>query len=272
MKKLLSLKSKITGWFASNRFIKWLAFKNYSNWKTLFLILSVVLSLCVTLSSEYDRVIFWSALISSVFIFWSISCWGTASVKIDSFRVSLGWGFINYSLFLKIFSLFVSKNEWGVEYILGIFPAFIVSLLLVCFCSYISYLLKLNETKEDSSFFHIRESRFNRCIFYLLISIFALIFLMHEEGNEVQKYKTDKEIEAKNIQYQKETWQPITEWHTEILNGNTIYVVKCKKGRLGIYPSKYPQIRDINKNTKIKCLVGVKKDGLIFPERLEIQN
>jgi hypothetical protein len=106
----------------------------------------------------------------------------------------------------------------------------------------------------------------------MIISFLALFFLVHKEDNEMKKYKNNKEIEAKNIQYQKETWQPITEWHTEILNGNTIYIVKCNKGRLGIYPSKYPQIRDINKNTKIKCLVGVKKDGLIFPEKIEIKN
>ena len=262
-KTLLSLKSQTT---------KWLASKNYSSWKTLFLVLSVILSLCVTLSSEYDSTIFWFAFIISVAISWSISCWGTASVQIESFRVSLGWGFINYSLFLGIASLFVSKQEWGTEYIIGLFFAFIVSLLLVRFCSYISYLLKLNKTKEDSSFYHISDSKFNRCIFYSLLSIFTLMYVMYTEVEQMQKYETNRRIEQKNIQYQKEIWQPITEWNVETLNGNTIYIVKCKKGRLGVYPSKYPQIRDINKNTKIKFLVGEKKNGLIFPERLDVLN
>ena len=133
MKKLLlSLKSQITGWLTSN---------NYSNWKTVFFTLSIILCLCITLSFEYDPIIFWCAFITSVAISWSISCWGTASVQIESFRVSLGWGFINYSLFIKLASLYVVKKEWGTEYVLGLFVAFIASLLLVGFCSYISYLL-----------------------------------------------------------------------------------------------------------------------------------
>lgn len=62
------------------------------------------------------------------------------------------------------------------------------------------------------------------------------------------------------------------EWHTEILNGNTIYIVKYAKGRLGISPYKYPQIRDINSQTKIKFLGNQKEGGLIAPEKLEILN
>ena len=63
MKTLLLWRSKIT---------KWLTLKNYDNWKTVFFSLSVLFSLFVTLKFEYDALIFWTAIITSVAISWSL--------------------------------------------------------------------------------------------------------------------------------------------------------------------------------------------------------
>jgi hypothetical protein len=265
MKTLLLWRDKITRWFTS---------KDYNNWKTIFFSLSVLFGLFVTLKFEYDTLIFWTAIITSITIAWSLfELFGVATVRINSARVSLAWGFINYSLFVTIASLLLSKKEWGGNsYILGIGLAFIASFILVRICSYISYLLKLNEEKEDESIFYNKESRFNRCNFYIVLSIFLLIFLIDKEGTNIKNYEYQKKIEQQTILFSKEKWYTVTEWHTEILNGNTIYIIKCAKGRLGIYPSKYPQIRDINSKTQIKYLNGEKKGGVVLPEKLEIKN
>lgn len=263
MEKLLLWRSKITKWFSS---------RDYSNWKSLFLILSVLLTVFVTLFVEYDSIVFWFAIVTSSVISWSISCIGTATVKIESGRVSLAWGFINYSLFVAITPLFNFKQEWGTSYVIGLFFAFVCSILLTCFCSYISYLLKLNEEKEDSSFFHNKESKFNRCLFYTFVVIVSLVIAMENEGKQIMSYHKKQETEHQNIIFSKEKWYPVTEWHTEIIEGNTVYVVKCDRGRIGVYPSIYPKIRDINNKTQIKYIAGKQKYGLIFPERLEIKN
>lgn len=265
MENLLLWGGQITKWFTS---------KDYNNWKTVFLGLSVLFGLFVTLKFEYDTLIFWTAVITSVAITLSLfELFGIATVLINSVRVSLAWGFINYSLFVTISSLLLSKEEWGISYILGIGLAFIASFILVRICSYISYILKLNsDNYEYSIFYPNKRSSLNRCNFYIILSIFFLMFLLHKEGTNIKIYKDQQKIEQQNILFNQEKWYSVTEWHTEILNGNTIYVVKCAKGRIGIYPSKYTQIRDINSKTKIKYLAGQKKNGLIFPEKLEIKN
>ena len=264
MGNLLLWRSKIT---------KWLTLKDYDIWKTIFLVFSMVLTYFVALCFERDTFIFWTAAITSVAIVWSLyeCCWGTATVQIDSLRVCVAWGFINYSLFVIISSLLVSKKEWGTEYF-GMFFAFIASFILVITCSYISYLLKLNNDKEDSSIFRNKVSKFNGCIFYIICSVFFLMFLASKEGKQLSNYKEKQRIEKQTTLFSQEKWYTVTEWHTEILNGNTIYIIKCAKGRVGIYPSKYPQIRDINSNTKIKYIKGSEKGGVIIPEKLEIKN
>jgi len=258
MKRLLFFKNPATSWL--------------EYWKTLFLVLSIILSLFVHLSFDFDLFIFVFAILTSIFIGWSVSDFGTATVQIPSTRVAIGWGFINYALFVTISSLFIENKEWGITRVSGFAIAFILSLLLTRFCSYISYLLKLSDIKEDEGVFSDEVSKFNGISFYILFSIASVGYSVCDEGSQTKAFENKQETEQKNILYSKETWQPVIEWHTEILQGNTLYIVKCQKGRLGIYPSKYPKIRDINANTQIKFLAGETKGGLIFPERLEIRN
>lgn len=264
MEKLLLWGSKITQWFTS---------KDYSHWKTLFLVFSVLFVICATLFFEYDSTIFLFALVTSVGISVSLLEFvGLSTVRMESKRVALAWGCINYSIFITITSLFALKEEWGISHVIGLFLAFVCSVLLVVFCSYISYLLKLNDTKEDINLNSGHESKFNRCYFYSVFIVLSIMFVMGLEGKQLSTYYSDKEYQKKELLYQKQQWYNVSEWHTEILNGNTIYVIKCAKGRIGIYPSKYPQIRDINPKTQIKYFGGQIKDGLIFPEKLEIKN
>lgn len=263
MEKLLLLRSKITRWFTS---------ENYNNWKTLFLVFSVLLTAIVTLYFERNSTIFWFTLITSIIICWSISPLGSSSIEIDSGRVCLAWGLLNYSLFTAVASSLISEQEWGTSIVLGFFVACVLSFILVRLCPYISYLIKLNTTKEDNSPFYDKKTRFNRCNVYIAVSALFFMLLIAEEGKDIKKYKEQQVIEQQNINFSKEEWYTVREWHTEILNGNTIYVIKTAKGRIGVYPSNYPKIRDVNNKTKIKYLAGQKKDGLTFPIKLEIKN
>lgn len=260
MEKLLLLRSKITRWFTS---------ENHSLWRTVFFIITVLLAGFVSFYFSYDPLIFWTAVITSVVI--ALSLFGPCSFAqndLESFRVSLAWGCVNYSLFVTISSLLLQKTEWGNSHFLGFLVAFIISAILIVICSYLSYLLKL----EDISVFSASGSKFNNCRTYMILSFLFIMCIGFNNIEDSNKYREKQKIEQQNILFDKEEWYTVREWHTEILNGNTIYVIKTAKGRIGIYPSKYPKIRDVNNKTKIKYLAGDKKDGLTFPIKLEIKN
>ena len=264
MEKLLLWRDKITKWFTS---------QDYDNWKTVFFALSILVSIFVTFKFGYNPLIFWVALVISVVISWSLSFWGTARIKLESGRVFGAWGFINYSLFVTIASSLFTKEYYGNEYLRGFSLAFATSILLVVFCSYVSYLLRLNPTKEDNdSDFCEKKSKFNGCTFYFIVVFCVCVGLLCKEGNAIQAFKEQQKIEQTNTLFKQAKWYPVLEWHTEILNGYTIYVIKCARGNIGIYPADYPQVRDINSKTRIKYVSGYQKAGLIFPKKFEIKN
>ena len=260
MEKLLLLRSKITRWFTS---------ENHSLWRTVFFIITVLSAGFVSFYFGYDPLIFWTAVITSVVIALSLfePC-DFAQNSLESLRVSLAWGCINYSLFVTISSLLLQKTEWGTSHFLGFLVAFIISAILIVICSYLSYLFKL----EDISIFYASESKFNNCRTYMIFSFFFVMCIGLNNIEDSNKYREKQKIEQQNILFDKEDWYTVREWHTEILNGNTIYVIKTAKGRIGVYPSTYPKIRDISNKSKIKFLAGDKKQGLIFPIKLEIKN
>ena len=74
-----------------------------------------------------------------------------------------------------------------------------------------------------------------------------------------------------DAQFEKEQYVEIYSWDKEVHRNSTVYLVTNPKGTFAIPPSKYPEIRDINSNTKIKIL-KTNEGGLYNYSRLNIQN
>lgn len=224
----------------------------------------MLLTYFVALCFGYNSLIFWTAVGIFVYTFTSLS-W-TATVQIESSRVCLGWAFINASAFYTTASLLVNENEAGKSYVLPFLAGFTVITLLYRFSSYISYLLKLNDEKEDYSLWSIGKTKFNNCWFLIVIGIIFSICVLERELIELEKYTKQKE-------YEQAVWINIKDWHTETIDGNTIYIINCSRGNVGVYPAHHPKIRDINSRTQIKPIGSpYQKYGLNFFDRLEIKN
>lgn len=262
MKTLLLLKIFIKESFHS--LIELFNPKNEDFRNTVFLMISMIFAWFAGHFFDYDSFIFFFT--AGIFVYTFISLYWIATVQIDSFRVCLGWSFINASVFYATASLLIKENEVGKSYVLSLFIGFFIIALLYRFSSYISYLLKLNNEKEDYSMWRNGKTKFNNCWFLIVLCIVSSVTVLETESWAIKKYIEQKE-------YKQAVWINIKDWHTEIIDGNTIYIINCSKGSVGIYPTHHPKIRNINSHTQIK-LIGkpYQRYGLKFFDRLEIKN
>lgn len=244
-----------------------------SDRKTAFFVVAVIMSVCATYFLEFHTLIFVFALLTSFGISFSFfPRVGVATVLMDTSEVSLAWGLVNYSLFMIISSLFILPTEFGDVYLFGMALAFAVSLLLTRVAPRISYRLGLNSKREGKNPWRKEVSIYNRIYFFFFVALFSLCFIGNEDIDRTRANKKEFLQQEEAHFYQQELWYPVISWNTEIIDGNTIYVVKSNKGVVGIYPSKYPDIRNINSKTQIKYLEGTEKSGFVLPKKLEIKN
>ena len=72
--------------------------------------------------------------------------------------------------------------------------------------------------------------------------------------------------------YEKEVFMPVTRWDTEVINGNTVYVLFTKRGYIQVSPQDYPEVRYVNKNTKVRYLQHPHSANRYYSGMLEIKN
>ena len=72
--------------------------------------------------------------------------------------------------------------------------------------------------------------------------------------------------------YEKEVFMPVTRWETEVINGNTVYVLFTKRGYIQVSPQDYPEVRYVNKNTKVRYLQHPHSANRYYSGMLEIKN
>ena len=200
--------------------------------------------------------LFWESIlfggIVSVLMFFRLKY---ANLVIESAWVRLAWAAINFGIFVLIMQNIP-------DHILGLAVALLVNLIIYSCSSYLSFLLGLTNIDTGFSLVSDSETRFNGFILSLLINVLLLFFYVRN----IDEMKTDEE-------FKKTAFVSVISWDKETINGNTYYIVKIPGKIIGINPKKHPEIRYINKNTKIKVLTdGHKINGLPEIKRLEIKN
>ena len=145
----------------------------------------------------------------------------------------------------------------------GLAVALLANVILYSCSSYLSFLLGLTIENSGYTFFDFeRETRFNGFVLSLLINTILLGIYV----KSIDEMNTEEE-------FKKTAFVSVISWDKETINGNTYYIVKIPGKIIGINPKTYPEIRYINKNTKIKVLTdGHKINGLPEIKRLEIKN
>ena len=200
--------------------------------------------------------LFWESIlfggIVSVLMFFRLKY---ANLVIESAWVRLAWAVINFGIFVLIMQNIP-------DHILGLAVALLINLIIYSCSAYLSFLLGLTNIDTGFSLVSDSETRFNGFILSLLINVLLLFFYVRN----IDEMKTDEE-------FKKTAFVSVISWDKETINGNTYYIVKIPGKIIGINPKRHPEIRYINKNTKIKVLTdGHKINGLPEIKRLEIKN
>ncbi len=200
--------------------------------------------------------LFWESIlfggIVSVLMFFRLKY---ANLVIESVWIRLAWAAINFGIFVLIMHIIPN-------HILGLAVALLINLIIYSCSSYLSFLLGLTKVDTGFSLVSDSETRFNGFILSLLINVLLLFFYVRN----IDEMKTDEE-------FKKTAFVSVISWDKETINGNTYYIVKIPGKIIGINPKRHPEIRYINKNTKIKVLTdGHKINGLPEIKRLEIKN
>lgn len=206
-----------------------------------------VIAMLVARPLSWESILFGG--IVSVLMFFRLK---NANLDIECVWIRLAWAAINFGIFVLIMHM-----------IPNLAVALLANVILYSCSSYLSFLLGLTIVSSGYTFFGFeRETRFNGFILSLLINTILLGIYV----KSIDKMNTDEE-------FKKTAFVSVISWDKETINGNTYYIVKIPGKIIGINPKRHPEIRYINKNTKIKVLTdGHKINGLPEIKRLEIKN
>lgn len=108
------------------------------------------------------------------------------------------------------------------------------------------------------------ESNNGSAFFYALFFATILFF-----------YNNDINMQLKEQKFEQEPFVPVERWEIEVQDGNTCYILFTPKGFVVAKPQFYPEIRNINKNTKIKYWLSDYKidgGGVYSFEKLVVKN
>ena len=230
--------------------------KNFGNYT--FFGLSLLCTILVVSLMWCNTLIFALGVFSSFIMFCSLKF---SNIYIEDAFVRGGWALLNLSLFTAIIKLCCLHNMIDI-YIIGCFIYIILGALFYSdVIPKVSYLLKLNNINEALDINGCK-TKANGCTAFLLI--YTIIFGV---VSCTENSKRD------NFLFEKETFVQVTKWEKEFYGGNTYFLVYCSKGKFLISPTKYPEIRNINHNTKIKVLkTGGTVRGADYFTKLEIKN
>lgn len=199
--------------------------------------------------------IFWLSICAAVIVFF---CLKFADVEIESPYVRSGWAGITHAVFLIMTSICPVTDSFLHT---GVFAAVISCIILYTLIPKISYGLKLNDVKEGVSLLDLKDTQYNGFVGMLFLYMIITIIITISETNAKE-----------NFDFSQEQYVKVTQWNIENHQGNTYYIISCPKGRFAVSPYKYPEIRDINKNTQVKVLLGPGYEGLLEVKKLEIKN
>lgn len=202
------------------------------------------------------NLIFWLSICAAVIVFF---CLKFANVEIDSTYVRSGWAGIIHAVFLFTTSILSSENSF---LHIGVLAAVIFCTVLYTFIPKISYGLKLNDIEEGISLSDCSDTQYNGFVGILFLYMIIAAIIAVSENNAKE-----------NFDFSQEQYVKVTQWNIENHQGNTYYIITCPKGKFAVSPYEYPEIRDINKNTKVKVLLNnVPSYGLLSVKKLEIKN
>lgn len=214
--------------------------------------------LCVTLPFNWE--ISLAAAIASTVTFF---CLANANIEIKDVFVRLGWCLLNFSLFVYLASTMVFYKDEFPMYFGGMLISTFVCPVLYSYIPSISFYLKLNSEKYGHCFFSLNKTSGNGVLGQFAMYTVIFLILSFYESNQHDEYVFNK------IDYVK-----IDKWEKEIIDGQTCYVIMFSGKTIAISPLKYPEVRNINKNTKIKPLSNgmINMQGFLEVKMLDIKN
>ena len=201
------------------------------------------------------NLIFWLSICAAVIVFF---CLKFANVEIESAYVRSGWAGIIHAVFLFMTNICPVIDSFLHT---GVFPAVISCIILYPLIPKISYILKLNDIEEGVSTLDFKDTEYNGFVGMSFLYMIIMIIIFVSETNAKE-----------NFDFSQEQYVKVTRWNIENRQGNTYYIISCPKGRFAVSPYDHPEIRDINKNTQIKVLLGSGYNGLSDVKKLEIKN
>jgi hypothetical protein len=188
-----------------------------------------------------------------------------ANIEIENKLIRLGWAFINLALFIFICKICAIESDKTGEttYVFGLFASIFTNTILYVYIPLLSYKMKLIDNvhgwKIDWKGNTVETKTNSDTVSIMLSIILAVIGFCCEVKHD------------NDLLFDKEPYVSVYSWDKEVHDRHIVYIVSTEKGRFAISPQKYPDIRDINSNTKIKILT-TGTGGLYSYYRLDIKN
>lgn len=238
--------------------------------------------ICGTLWEKFGKIIFFGiaflvccVLFVTLPFYWEISlcaaiasvitffCLAHANVEIENVFVRLGWSLINFSVFVGLSSTIVFYKDNFLFHFGGILISLFVCPILYSYIPIISFYLKLNNERHGHDFHSYGQTSGNGLFgqFVMYLAIFCCL-AFYESGQH------DEYL------FSKMNYIKIDKWEKEIIEGQTHYVIMFDNKAIVVSPLKYPEVRNINSNTKIKILLhnNVNPNGFLQINMLDIKN
>ena len=233
--------------------------KKYGNYT--FFGLSLLCAALVVPLLWCNNLIFWLGVIASFIMFLRLKF---AFIEIEDAFVRGGGALINLSLFTAIFKLCCISDIIDLHFIGGCVYIILGVLLYSDVIPRVSYYLGLNDKNEGYNYDIFSDIKTKSNGWIISAIIYTAIFCIVSCSENSKK---------NDILFEKEPFVQVTKWEKEFHSGNTYYLVYCEKGKFLISPANYPEIRDINPNTKIRILKnGSNIRGTDHFSKLEIKN
>lgn len=183
--------------------------------------------------------------ISLVWAFSFLFRLGYANIEIRQKSVIVMWSIFCFGLCGIIMQLFEIK---GSAILSVTFSGFVI-IWLYCSLPIISYYLKYNDILYgyDSK---LCKTKYNGGFFSMIIFCSILFTTAIYEANKQEEAKEQIAIQ----QFNKEQFVPVSFVKEEMYNGKTIYILEAKGENFYVSPFEYPEVRNINKNSKVKVI------------------
>lgn len=146
-------------------------------------------------------------------------------------KVRLGWSCIMFAIICIMCDICEIKSPIPL-YFIGIILSSVVCSLLYVAIPKISYKLHLSDTSKTKGIYLV-----------LLVFVVLIFCVLIDEDNRVS-----------DAMFEKENFVSVKYFEKDIYNGNVIYFIECEKGDFYVYAKKYPEVRYINSDSKIRVL------------------